>query len=234
MARTKGSVEKAAAPRRRAASVPRGRPTAERAAAIDEILHSTALDQFLVHGFEAASMDAIAAAAHVSKGTLYARYENKEALFLSVLQGERDKLGQRASAYNHLIPDDLEGRLRHHARTLIRTAQNPVYRGVLQLVEANSATFPDLPRLWNEAGTRGYLQLLADNMAAAASPAQRSIDWDFVANLFLHALSGWLRTQAAMGAFEEDRANAYSEQLIAVVMAWIHDRSRPAILQSSP
>lgn len=232
MARTKGSVEKAAAPRRRAASGPRGRPTAERAAAIDDILHSTALDQFLAHGFEAASMDAIAAAARVSKGTLYARYENKEALFLSVLQGEREKLGQRASAYNHLMPEDLEGRLRHHAQTLIRTAQNPVYKGVLQLVEANSATFPDLPRLWNEAGTRGYLQLLADNMAAAASPEQRSVDWDFVANLFLHAISGWLRTQAALGAFEEQRAITYSEQVIAAVMAWIRERSGPENSQS--
>jgi len=234
MAASKGRVEKAAASRTRSAAGPRGRPTAERAAAIDEIIHSSALDQFLTHGFEAASMDAIAAAARVSKGTLYARYENKEALFIAVLQGEREKLGQRASAYNHLIPDDLEGRLRHHARTLIRTAQNPVYKGVLQLVEANAATFPDLPRLWNEVGTQGYLRLLADSMAAVASPAQRSIDWDFVANLFLHAISGWLRTQAALGAFDEQRAISYSEQVIAVVMAWIHDRSRPAILQSSP
>ena len=232
MARTKSSAEKAAAPRRRAAAGPRGRPTAARAAAIDEILHSAALTQFLAYGFEAASMDAIAAAARVSKGTLYARHENKEALFLSVLQGEREKLGRRASAYNHLIPEDLEGRLRHHARTLIRTTQDPVYRGVLQLVEANSATFPDLPKLWNEVGTRGYLQLLADNMAAVASPAQRSIDWDFVANLFLHAISGWLRTQAALGDFEEERAVTYSEQVIAAVMAWIRERSGPEACQS--
>ena len=125
------------------------------------------------------------------------------------------------------MPDDLEGRLRHHARTLIRTAQNPVYKGVVQLMEANSATFPDLPRMWNEAGTRGYLQLLADNMASAASPAQRSIDWDFVANLFLHAISGWLRTQSALNAFDEERALAYSHEAIAVVMAWVRERSTP-------
>jgi TetR/AcrR family transcriptional regulator, mexJK operon transcriptional repressor len=205
---------------------PRGRPTAERAAALDAVIRSAALEVFLASGFAAASMDAIVAAAQVSKGTLYARYENKEALFISVLQGEREKLGERASAYNHLLPDDLEGRLRHHARTLIRTAQSPVYKGVVQLMEANSATFPDLPRLWNEVGTRGYLRLLADNMAAVASPAQRSIDWDFVANLFLHAISGWLRTQAALNAFDEERAITYSDQVIAVVMAWIRDRSR--------
>lgn len=205
----------------------RGRPTAERAAEIEEVIHTAALDQFLAHGFEAASMDAIAAAAAVSKGTLYARYENKEALFLSVLQGEREKLGQRASAYNHLLPDDLEGRLRHHAQTLIRTAQSPVYKGVMQLVEANASTFPDLPRLWGETGAQGYLQLLAENMSAVAPPAQRPVDWDFVANLYLHALSGWMRTQAAMNLFDEKRAIEHSERVIAVVMTWIRDHSRP-------
>ncbi|CAN7318968.1 TetR/AcrR family transcriptional regulator [Phenylobacterium sp. LjRoot225] len=226
MARTRGRAGVATSASASAKPGPRGRPTAERAAAIEQVIRSAALEVFLAAGFEAASMDAIAAAAQVSKGTLYARYPNKEALFLSVLQGQRERLGEQAAAFDHLIPNDLEGRLRHHARTLVRTTQNPEYQRLLQLVETNAATFPELPRLWNEDGAVGYLRLLADNMAAAASPAHQDVDWDFVANLFLHAIGGWLRTQASLQTFDAERAATFSDGVIAVVMAWIHDRTR--------
>lgn len=225
MARTRGPAR--AATSAGAKPAPRGRPTAARAAAIDQVIRSAALDLFLAAGFEAASMDAIAAAAKVAKGTLYARYPNKEALFLSVLRDQRERLGQRAAAFNHLLPNDLEGRLRHHAATLVRTTQNPDYTRMLQLVEANAATFPELPRLWNEEGAVGYLRLLADNMAEVASPGQQDIDWDFVANLVLHAIGGWLRTQASLQTLDEARAETFTDGVIAVVMAWIRERTRP-------
>lgn len=228
MARTRGSVEKAPA-ERRATAGPRGRPTAERAAAIDEIIRSAALDQFLAHGFEGASMDAIVATAQVSKGTLYARYDNKEALFLSVLQGQRELLSNRASAFNHLIPGDVEGRLRHHARTLLQASQSPEYNRVLQLVESNAASFPQLAKIWHEVGTEGYLRLLADSLAEAAPPAERHIDWNFVAGMFLHAISGWHRTQAAMGLFDPESAAVYGENVVGVIMAWLREQARPEI-----
>ncbi|CAN7609474.1 TetR/AcrR family transcriptional regulator [Phenylobacterium sp. LjRoot219] len=225
MARTRGPAGVATSAAAKAKPGPRGRPTAERAAAIDEVIRLAALDVFLASGFEAGSMDAIAAAAQVSKGTLYTRYPSKEALFLSLLKSQRERLGERASAFNHLLPNDLEGRLRHHALTLLRTTQNPEYTRLLRLVEANAATFPELPRLWNEEGAVGYLRLLADNMAEVASPAQRDIDWDFVANLVLHAIGGWLRTQSALQTLDEERAATFTDGVVAVVMAWIRERT---------
>ena len=76
----------------------RGRPTAERAAAIDAAIRGAARDLFIKHGFEAASMDAIAAKARVSKGTLYARYDSKEPLFRAILEGEIEGLGKLSAA----------------------------------------------------------------------------------------------------------------------------------------
>ena len=212
----------------------RGRPTAERAAAIEEVIRASALDLFLDIGFEATTMDAIAVAAGVSKGTLYARYPNKDVLFLSVLQGQRERLSRQAEAFNHLLPDDLEGRLRHHARTLLRAAQNPEYKRTVNLVDSNASTFPELAQRWHEVGTQGYLQLLATNMAAAASPAQKSIDWDFVANLFLHAVSGWLRTQSSLRVLNEAQATAFSDQVVAVVMAWVAVQGHPTSISPVP
>lgn len=51
----------------------------------EHILHA-AKDVFLEMGFERASMDVIAARAETSKRTLYAHFENKEKLYLAVIE----------------------------------------------------------------------------------------------------------------------------------------------------
>ena len=118
------------------ATSPRGRPTPERAAAIDEAIRAAALEQFLAAGYEAASMDAIAAAARVSKGTLYARFKGKEPLFRSIVIEQFQRLDIRASSQNHLMPTAFEPRLRHHARMLIQVFGWSEYRGIMKLVES--------------------------------------------------------------------------------------------------
>jgi len=54
-----------------------------------------AKDVFLELGFERASMDVVAARAETSKRSLYAHYENKEKLFLAVVDFVRDRLRGR-------------------------------------------------------------------------------------------------------------------------------------------
>jgi|SRR5690606_34302194 len=60
----------------------RGRPRK----LIDVDLLSAAATEFLAHGYEAASLDTIAAAAGSTKPALYRRYAGKEALFEAVLR----------------------------------------------------------------------------------------------------------------------------------------------------
>ena len=60
----------------------RGRPRKS----IDSDLLNAAADEFLAHGYEAASLDAIAAAAGSTKPALYRRYAGKESLFEAVLR----------------------------------------------------------------------------------------------------------------------------------------------------
>lgn len=55
-------------------------------------------------GYEAATMDAVAAEAHVSKGTLYNYFENKEHLFLSTLLQSYDEVESRIAA--RIGPDE--------------------------------------------------------------------------------------------------------------------------------
>lgn len=62
-----------------------GRPRLEEAAEIDRRILDVAQGLFLQHGF-GVSMNSIAEAAGLTRKTLYARYSNKEALFVEVLR----------------------------------------------------------------------------------------------------------------------------------------------------
>ncbi len=51
----------------------------------DELLAS-ALDEFSEHGYDAASINRVLAAAHMSKGQLYHHFSDKETLYLAVIE----------------------------------------------------------------------------------------------------------------------------------------------------
>jgi AcrR family transcriptional regulator len=56
---------------------------------------------FLSRGFDGASMDEIARAAGVSKGTLYVYFENKEHLFASLIEQERTQQAETLFRLDH-------------------------------------------------------------------------------------------------------------------------------------
>ncbi len=118
MALVGAGMHRAPAP---AGSGTRGRPSAARAARIDAAIAEAALAAFLDDGYDAVSMDRIAAAAGVSKGTLYARHESKEALFRSVLEQQLEVVSDMAGQQDHLLPSTLADRLRHHALVMVST-----------------------------------------------------------------------------------------------------------------
>jgi len=64
----------------------KGRPTAEESRVRGEQLRREAYSLFLEKGFDATTMEAIAAAAGITKRTLYAKYSNKGELFSAVLR----------------------------------------------------------------------------------------------------------------------------------------------------
>jgi len=64
----------------------RGRPSRLEAAKIQQKLLETALNIFMVHGFEKTTMEEIATSAAMSKRTLYSRYKDKNELFLAAME----------------------------------------------------------------------------------------------------------------------------------------------------
>ncbi len=71
-----------------------------------------AKDVFLEQGFEGASMDAVAARAQTTKRTLYAHFENKQRLFLAVVDLVRDLLCAKLRTPGDYADDPTEAVLR--------------------------------------------------------------------------------------------------------------------------
>jgi TetR/AcrR family transcriptional regulator, mexJK operon transcriptional repressor len=196
-----------------------GRPTADRIAEIDLAIREAAQKIFLDLGFEATSVDAVATTAGVSKGTLYARYRSKEALFRAVVEDLLEKLSARAGAQDHLLPDDLESRLRHYAAVLISVFGWQEYVLATRLVLNASHTFPEIAELWQEQGTRRYVALIAEDIKnSAVLPVKQNVDPEFLANLFLHGLAGWYRNEAANGPVDDVKAANYCNNMVGVII----------------
>ena len=120
-----------------------------RAQAKRDAIHAAAQALFLRHGFAGASMDAIALAANVSKQTLYRYYQNKEALFVAVLeQLALDHLSEPALLAARDTPMDSRATLEHAltlwAQLTITHILQPAYIGLLRLLIAELPRFPQL------------------------------------------------------------------------------------------
>lgn len=203
----------------------RGRPTRARAAAIDEGIRAAALELFVDLGYEAASMDAVALKARVAKGTLYARYENKELLFRAIIEDELAQWSKWAGRQDHLLPGELAPRLRHHARVMLGAFRWPEYQRITRLVAAATPSLPAVARLWEEVGTRRYLRFLADDMAKAAGGAD--IDWEFYARVFVFTIAGWHRSEAADRDVGDDEIAAFADRVTDMIQAAIGGPAGP-------
>lgn len=62
-----------------------GRPTRAEAAEIDRRIQTAAVESFVSNGFDGTTMEAVAVAAGITRRTLYAKYRDKEALFVAAV-----------------------------------------------------------------------------------------------------------------------------------------------------
>jgi AcrR family transcriptional regulator len=210
-----GAHQPAAVPKPSAVAIPRGRPTPERAAAIDAAIREAALEVFLAAGFDAATMELVAQRAQVSKGTLYARFESKAQLFRAIIEDELVRWSRRAGENDHLLPTEFGARLRHHAQVLVDVYSWPEYRRFTTLIEGALATMPGLARDWEELGANRYLQFLAEDMAKTAGAV--TADWNFLAGLFLFSISGRQRNASAEPPADEATLADFADQVVAII-----------------
>jgi len=161
---------------------------------------AAAAEQFRVHGYEAASMDAIAALAEVSKRTVYNHFASKEELFAeTVMQMFESSAGELELGYR---PErSLRAQLVELMALKMRTLADPEFIALARVaigeaIHAPERTLPILARLGErEEGVTAWIR------AAQADGKVKAGDPSFAATL----LQGQIKTfafwpQIAMGA----------------------------------
>jgi AcrR family transcriptional regulator len=115
---------------------------------------------FIARGFDAASMHDIAAAAQVSKGTLYVYFEDKEHLFLALIEREREAQKRGAFAALNEDPDPARA-LGNFGRCLVRMINAEFAVSAHRVVIGVAERMPDLGRGFYENGPMQGARLIA-------------------------------------------------------------------------
>jgi AcrR family transcriptional regulator len=167
-----------------------------RGAKLREHILEVAKDVFLEMGFERASMDVVSSRAETSKRSLYAHFENKEKLFLAVIERVRGQMFSRLKTPGEYSEKPAEALIIFCGRYL----EILLYRRSIQMSRvsiAESARFPEgaaqyFDVLFTQVHSRltAYLQKTFDLSARASSDAAQRLLAQVLYPRFQRALFG--------------------------------------------
>lgn len=126
---------------------------------------------FLAEGYLATSMDQIAAAAAVSKQTVYKQFADKQNLFREIVTGTVAAVSDPVAEQVTNLRDstDLPASLQGLARALLAQVIQPRVMQLRRLVIGEAGRFPELGRLFYDSGPGRTIDALAatfENLAA--------------------------------------------------------------------
>ena len=198
----------------------RGRPSLARASAIDRVILERAREMFFAEGFDAVAMEQVAAAVGISKGTLYARHASKEALFTAVTLDMIAQHSTQAARLDHLLTDDIEQRLRHHARMMVNSLVQPDVRSFQRALSTVQHRFPDLAASISDVGYRYMVRIMRDDIIAAAARDDMPVrDAEGVALMIVSAIGGYQLYETPGGKLTPEELQAHAERTIDIAMA---------------
>jgi AcrR family transcriptional regulator len=149
---------------------------------------------FLAAGFDGASMEAIAQAAGVSKGTLYTYFKRKDELFTALIAAYQNRsLEETFRSLNKAA--DLRDNLEALARNYLDLVREPENLALLRVVVGASARLPILGRAFYERGMQPPVERLAQYLEENASPKGTEL-WD--AELAAMQFFAFLRASVAI------------------------------------
>jgi TetR/AcrR family transcriptional repressor of mexJK operon len=169
---------------------PRGRPKTEDLEGLEARLVLVARQAFVLHGYGATSINAIARSARVSKNTLYARFPSKAALLQAIVAQQIANVDQELPAPDG---DDkpLEEKLRTYVDVALRRSLSKEVIEINRLIQSESFQFPELgaaARARFDVGVQHVARLIesaAKRDRVVCRNAARA------AELFLSAVYGW-------------------------------------------
>lgn len=149
-----------------------------------EIL-SAAAELFFEKGFDATTIDDVAARAGVSKPTVYRHFDDKQTLYAAFIRRQCDLHTCQIFAVD-LADDDIRAALTHIAAQYVALLFAPASIAIFRVSIAQAQRFPDLGRAFYEAGPATGARRLGQVLAAAVARGQLTIpDIDAAAFEFL-------------------------------------------------
>lgn len=145
----------------------RGRPTADERRTRETEILTAALGVFLRTGYGASTVDELAAAAQVTKRTLYAYYGDKAGVFAAMVRDLAAAVSLDAASDRDTL-ETLAARIvsRVHSDELV---------GLHQLVIAESTRFPELALILHSSGDARHIARLAEHIRAERGPASEPL-----------------------------------------------------------
>lgn len=129
----------------------------------DEILNG-AVAEFLAHGYSGTSIDQIVARTGVSKPTVYAHFDSKEALFAAILRRAIDQIFVPTDAIR-IAKGAVRAALRSFANDYASTVLAPELLALHRLIAGEAQRFPELGKVYYETGYivhGGFVRVLAE------------------------------------------------------------------------
>ncbi|MEP6863452.1 MAG: TetR/AcrR family transcriptional regulator [Deltaproteobacteria bacterium] len=137
-----------------------GKRWVRRSEARPAALIAAALRLFSENGFAATRLEDVAAAAGVSKATVYLYFANKERLLEAVIRDAIDTNFDRADLFVEAFDGPTPNLVRTLLRLLEAMALDGPFPALLKLLISEAANFPEIARIWGEAGPQRMLALI--------------------------------------------------------------------------
>ncbi|HXP96711.1 MAG TPA: TetR/AcrR family transcriptional regulator [Telmatospirillum sp.] len=164
---------------------------------------AAAQEIFLEMGYGAASMDAVAARANVSKATIYAHFDNKRALFELVIQGRCQRVfGNDDIPLYVAEAQDARAALRRLADEMQTVILSPDAIAINRVVVAEAPRVPEVGEIFYAVGPNPALARLTrmlNDLTRRGLLAVPQTDAPLVAELFLNMLKGDAHTRQLLG-----------------------------------
>jgi len=133
---------------------------------------------FLEKGYQGTSMDEIAAAARISKQTIYTHFPSKEQLFADLVLANTERVEEFAAGLVRTFreADGLEEGLRRVARMYVGLVVQPEVLQLRRLVLAEAGRFPELARSYYERVPERVYRVLASLLQELADAGRLRAD----------------------------------------------------------
>jgi TetR/AcrR family transcriptional repressor of mexJK operon len=154
------------------------RPRRARRLASGPAIREAAAALFLEKGYQGTSMDDIAAAAHISKQTIYTHFADKEQLFSELVLGNTERVDEFVQSLVQAVRDAPDSRAALHelARSYIRIVAQPEVLRLRRLVIGESGRFPDVARAYYEQVPQRMYSALTDLLRELAERGDLQVE----------------------------------------------------------